>query len=105
MEDVLTQISRLNRPKLLVSTARHGVEDYNRVVHLRRLLKCETIPGPSQAIMRLMDIEATTNDHRLNDSAEYSIARHIELIVALMCEAQILKRSNAEKRRAAMTVV
>lgn len=49
MEDVLTQISRLKRPTLLVRTARHGLDDYNRVVHLRRLLKqriCPTVGKP-----------------------------------------------------------
>ncbi|MBU2993326.1 DUF6477 family protein [Octadecabacter sp. 1_MG-2023] len=105
MEDVLSQISRLNRPTLLVNTARHGLEDYNRVAHLRRLLKCDTIPGPSQAIVRLMEIEGIANEHRLDDRAEYSIARHVELIVALMSEARILKASKAAKRRAALAVV
>ena len=39
MEDVLTQITRLKRPTLLVRTARHGIEDCNRLIHLRRLFE------------------------------------------------------------------
>lgn len=101
MEDVLTQISRLNRPKLLVSTARHGIDAYNRVVHLRRLLKTDALPGPSNAILRLMEIEQLADTQRCDNSAEYSIARHVELLVALMSEARILKASHAARSRAA----
>lgn len=99
MEDVLTMVSRLNRPTLLVRTARLGIEEYNRVVHLRRLLKCESVPGPGQAIVRLMELEAVADAQRLAERAEYSVARHVELIVALMCEARILKASKASRER------
>lgn len=99
MEDVLTQISRLKRPTLLVRTARHGIEDYSRVIHLRRLLKTENLPGPGQAIIKLMEIESVLNELRLAKRAEYSVARHVELIVALMCEARILKASKASRAR------
>ena len=101
MEDVLTMISRLKRPDLLVRTARHGIQDYNRIVHLRRLLRTETLPSPGRAIIKLMEIEAVTNAQRCESRAEYSVAHHVELIVALMCEARILKASNASRERAA----
>jgi hypothetical protein len=100
MEDVLTMISRLKRPSLLVRTARHGLQDYNRIVHLRRLLKTEALPGPSQAIVRLIELEAVVDQLRVAKRAEYSVARHIEMIVAMMCEARILKASNASRERA-----
>ena len=100
MEDVLTMLSRLKRPPLLIRTARHGLQDYNRIVHLRRLLKTEALPGPGQAIVRLMELEAVVDQLRVAKRAEYSVARHIEMIVAMMCEAQILKTSNASRERA-----
>ena len=100
MEDVLKMISRLKRPTLLVRTARHGLQDYNRIVHLRRLLKTEALPEPSHAIVRLMELEAVIDQLRVANRAEYSVARHIEMIVAMMCEAQILKASNASRERA-----
>lgn len=99
MEDVLTQIARLKRPTLLVRTARHGMEDYNRVVHLRRFLKTDNLPGPGKAIVKLMELEAVLDAQRVAKRAEYSVARHVELIVALMCEARILKASNASRAR------
>ena len=104
MEDVLTQITRLKRPTLLVRTARHGIEHYNRLIHLRRLLKTDNLPSPSKAVVKLMELEtilndqrSTINDQRVDKRAEYSVARHIELIVALMCEARILKASKASR--------
>ncbi len=97
MEDALTMISRLKRPTLLVRTARHGLADYKRVVHLRRLLKTEAVPGPSQAIIKLMDLEVELDHQRQNKRAEYSVARHVEALVALMSEARILKASQASK--------
>jgi hypothetical protein len=97
MEDVLTQITRLKRPTLLVRTARHGIEDYNRLIHLRRLLKTDNLPSPGKAVVKLMELETILNDQRVDRRAEYSVARHIELIVALMCEARILKASKASR--------
>ncbi|MCW1951344.1 MAG: DUF6477 family protein [Octadecabacter sp.] len=97
MEDVLTMISRLKRPTLLVRTARHGLADYKRVLHLRRLLKTEAIPGPAQAIIRLMALEMELDLQRLSKRAEYSVAKHVETLVALMSEARILKASQTSK--------
>jgi hypothetical protein len=99
MEDVLTQISRLKRPTLLVRTARHGIDGYNRVIHLRRLLKADITPGPGQAIFKLMELEAMLDLQRTTKREEYSVAKHVELIVALMCEARILKASKASRDR------
>ncbi|MCF2870728.1 DUF6477 family protein [Octadecabacter sp. G9-8] len=99
MEDVLTQISRLKRPTLLVRTARHGIEDYNRLIHLRRLLKTDNLPSPGKAILKLMELETIVDEQRTSKRAEYSVARHVELIVALMCEARILKASKASRDR------
>jgi len=99
MEDILTQISRLNRPTLLVRTARHGIDGYNRIIHLRRLLKTEVLPSPGKAIIKLMEIETGIEELRKTKRAEYSVAQHIELIVALMCEAKILKASKASRDR------
>lgn len=99
MEDILTTISRLQRPALLVRTARFGLDEYNRVVHLRRLLKADVLPGPGAALIRLIELEAMTNATRLEKRAEYSVARHVETLVAIMAEARILRASNASRMR------
>lgn len=99
MEDILTMIGRLKRPHLLVQTARHGIEDYSRPRHLRRLLKTETLPRHADAIMRLMQLEAEHNDLRLAERADYAFARHIEILIALMCEARDLKAARRSRGR------
>ncbi|WP_281982121.1 DUF6477 family protein [Thalassorhabdomicrobium marinisediminis] len=101
MEDILTRVSRLNRPKLLVRTARHGLDDYNRVVHLRRLLKVMTPPGPREAVVRLMELEEQAETQRQTGRGEYSVARHVDLITALMCEVRILKQATRQSARRA----
>lgn len=101
MQDVLTRVSDLKRPTLLVRTARHGMADYNRVVHLRRLLKTDALPGPAQTIVHLIELEAVVNGQRLAKRAEYSVAHHIEILIALMCEARILQASKASRARTA----
>lgn len=101
MEDVLTTVSRLIRPNLLVQTARHGIESYNRMLHLRRLLKSETLPGPAGAILRLMEVEGVINAQRTQNRAEYSAARHIEVLVAIICEARLLKATSFARKHPA----
>ena len=98
MEDVLTQVSGLNRPSLLVRAAKHGTQHYNRAIHLCRTLKVAGAPGPGKALMMLMELEAEANQLRLAGRAEYSVAGHVELLVALMCEAQNLKHKKAAMR-------
>lgn len=97
MEDIQTRISRLERPQTLVRTARHGIESYNRLLHLRRLLKSEHVPSPGQALVKLLDGEAMLEAQRLDHRADYSVARHVEFLIAIMCEARSLKAIRARK--------
>lgn len=101
MEDITTRVQRLKRPPLLVRTARFGLDDYNRVLHLRRLLKSETPPGPAQALVRLLELEAVANENRRAKRAEYSVARHVEMLVAIMAEARILDATRQAAKNAA----
>jgi hypothetical protein len=91
MFDILGQVAALKRPALLVQAARFGVDHYTRSRHLRRILRSLTIPRPGEAIMRLIEAESIENDKRLTAAADYSIAAHVELLVALMGEARLLR--------------
>jgi Family of unknown function (DUF6477) len=91
MQDLLGLIARLNRPRLLVSAARFGVDDYDRGTHLPRLLGGGHLPRTGDSIMRLLDIEADINDRRVGAAADYSIARHVAVLIALMGEARLLR--------------
>ena len=93
MQDVLTRLTTLKRPRLLIRTARIGAPQYRRTPHLHRLLGyCGQIRS-SQAILRLMDIEHDLNEKRKTADASYSVSRHIDVLIALMGEAQSLQEA------------
>lgn len=89
MRDLLGMISALKRPGLLVRTARIGADDYRRDVHLRRILKRDVSTRTGEAILRILEIEAEINDRRVANHAEYSVAEHVEVLIALLGEARI----------------
>jgi Family of unknown function (DUF6477) len=91
MQDLLGLIAGLNRPRLLVRAARFGVDDYNRGTHLPRLLGGGNLPRSGESIMRLIDLEADLNDRRVGATADYSIASHVAVLIALMGEARLLR--------------
>lgn len=91
MQDILSMIASLNRPRLLVQAARFGVDQYNRLAHLPRLLGTLALPRSGAAILRLMEIEADLNDRRLAQAADYPVARHVEILIAIMGEARELR--------------
>lgn len=91
MLDLLGLIGSLNRPRLLVSAARFGVDDYSRNVHLGRILKAAVLPRTGEAIIRLLDLESAMEVKRVAGAADYAPARHVAVLVALMGEARILR--------------
>jgi hypothetical protein len=98
MNDIMGLLKNLRRPQLLIRAARLGQEDYNRSRDLKRVLKSATPPSPGKALMMLISAEAEIEDRRQNDEATYSIARHVDVLVAMMGEARILtiaRRSQA----------
>lgn len=99
MLDILGQIARLQRPKLLVQAARFGVDDYVRHRHLTRILRSASLPRSGPAIMRLLEIEAAHDERRLAQAADYGIAAHLEVLVALMGEARLLRASWSQDAR------
>jgi hypothetical protein len=91
MLDILSQVGTLNRPKLLVQAARFGLDDYVREQHLQRILRCEKLPRMTEALVRLMDRESEIHDIRIQEDASYRIARHVEVLIAIMGEARLLR--------------
>jgi plasmid stability protein len=103
MTDPLTLLEHLNRPRLLVQAARHARSEYNRSRHLRRIFAADGVPGPAEAALKLMEVEAGLERARRERDASYSAARHIVALAALMHEADILKarRSDAQAKASA----
>ncbi|MDX8349048.1 DUF6477 family protein [Cognatiyoonia sp. IB215446] len=98
MLDIQTRLHTLKRPKLLARSVRFGLDDYRREVHLRRLLQCDTLPRPAVAIMRLFDLESEMNGLRVAKSGNYAVAKHVEILIALAGEAQLLQTATPDAR-------
>ncbi|MGH1369118.1 MAG: DUF6477 family protein [Maritimibacter sp.] len=92
MTDAVTILNALRRPRLLIRAARFGIEDYNRDRDLRRLMKTTSTPSPQVALDRLLAEEEQLEATRQTGAASYSIARHVDVLIALMGEARLLPR-------------
>ena len=91
MQDLLSMMASLRRPRLLVRAARCGAAEYRRDRHLQRLLGYGALPRPAIALMRLMDIERELDHQRRSDDTAYSLVRHIDILIAMMGEAQLIR--------------
>lgn len=92
MTDIQKILSNLRRPGLLIRAARHGVGHYSREKSLGRLLGTPRSGGPEETVKRLIETEAVIEDERLNGHANYSVALHVECLIALIAETRLLAR-------------
>ncbi|MCF6231924.1 MAG: DUF6477 family protein [Rhodobacteraceae bacterium] len=95
MQDVLSILNSLRRPRLLIRAARVGAQDYSRKRHLQRLLGYGPLPRTVAAIMHLIELERGMNDARKDGDAGYSLPRHLDVLIAIMGEAQLLRTTQA----------
>lgn len=93
MQDVISMLHALRRPPLLMRAARIGAEDYRREVHLPRLLGYGVLPRHGAALLRLIELEGNLNDQRVNGNTSYSLFKHVDLLIAMLGEARILRAS------------
>jgi len=97
-ESVVTLMDRLRRtrrPRLLLRTARFGLAEYRRERDLRAMLRLPAAPPPGPAtVALLLDLEAAEEARRSRPTAEpgeaWRAARHVELLVALIAETQLM---------------
>ncbi len=99
MQDLMTMITTLRRPRLLARAAKIGVQDYNRDRHLQRLLGYGSTPGTGAALIRLLELEREINAQRIEEDAAYSLVRHLDLLIALNGEAQLYQASRATQHQ------
>jgi len=90
MTDPLSLLCTISRPALLMQAARLACADHAHAAVLKRLLGTSTPPGPSEAVVRLLDVEAELEEARRARSAAYSPARHVEALAALLGEGRRL---------------
>lgn len=98
MQDVLSKIAQMNRPRLLVRAARIGAREYRRSDHLPRLLGTDHVPRGAEALLRLSEIEEELNLRRLSEDADYSINRHIDVLIAMVSEASMLRAASDRRK-------
>lgn len=96
MQDLLTMLNTMRRPRLLIRAARIGALEYRRDRHLQRLLGYGALPRPAVALMRLMEEERDLNDQRRNNEAGYTLPHHLDILIAMMGEAQLLRATSPE---------
>ncbi|WP_371055473.1 MULTISPECIES: DUF6477 family protein [unclassified Rhodosalinus] len=91
MQDITRMLADLRRPALLVRTARIGAAEYRREAHLPRVLGYGALPRSAEAALRLFTLEGELEAARRDARADYSPARHVEVLIALMGEARMLR--------------
>ena len=91
MKDIHSLLASLHRPRILMRAARIGAQDYRRAVHLPRLLGYGVLPRHAEALMRLVDVEADMETQRTTSDPCYSIARHVDVLIAIVGEARELR--------------
>lgn len=96
MLDMLSTLNALRRPSLLIRAARFGLAEYRRSIHLPRVLGIDPLPRSGEALMLLIDMESEMETHRTKRTAEYSAARHVAVLIAMMGEARILRATLAQ---------
>ncbi len=95
MPDLMSLVSDLRRPRLLVRAARAGLADRRRSRDLGRVMRTDEALGPDHALSALLAEEERVEATRRAGDASYSFVRHIELLIAMMAEARLLPRPGA----------
>jgi len=80
------------RPKLLIRAARLGVRNYKRERDLKRLTRSQRLMSPVCAVENLMAQEDDLEQARLDKDRNYSIGRHVDILVALIGETALIAR-------------
>lgn len=96
MQDILSMLNAIQRPRLMMRAARIGAESYRRDTHLPRLLGYGVLPRHGAALLKMMEIEADLEGQRQTNDAGYNLLRHIDVLIAMVAEARILRTVNAK---------
>ena len=81
-------LTALRRPRFLIRAARFGLADYDRTRSLRRIFTDANPKAQANPLHPLIDEEAHQEERRTAGDAAYNPARHVEVLIALMSEAQ-----------------
>ncbi|MAJ78804.1 DUF6477 family protein [Sulfitobacter sp. TMED3] len=93
MQNILARLRGIHRPAILVQAGTIGACSYRRGPALRRILGKAPPPRSAVVLVQLIDIEADLNARRKKTDAGYNLVRHIEVMIALIAEAAILREN------------
>lgn len=88
MQDPVETFKSLRRPSLLVRAARFGLKDYRPLRDLKRILKGEDAGNQNATLGVLLEKEAELEAGRIGEDGNYSVSRHVDVLIALMAEVQ-----------------
>lgn len=97
---VFDTLAKTRRPRLLLRTARIGLQEYRRESDLRRVLRLPAAPPPGPATVRaLIELEAQIEAQRLRPAHgigdTWRPVRHVEVMIALLAEARLMAEAMA----------
>lgn len=95
MQDIFKILNSLKRPRLLMRAARAGCIDYRRDCHLHRHLGPGKLPQHSAAVLQLIEKENQLNTARKAKATSYSLVAHVDVLIALMAEARLLRMTQS----------
>lgn len=96
MQDVISMLHALRRPRLLMRAARIGADDYSRTIHLPRLMGYGVLPRHGVAVLKLMELESELNTQRVSGNTSYSLVKHVDVLIAMVGEARILRAAQSQ---------
>ena len=70
-----------------------GRHEYERRRDLRRMLRVAIPSSPRAALEKLLPIEAALEKRRRTSDKNYSFARHVDILVALLSEARAFRQA------------
>ena len=93
--EIVERIQRIERPRLLLRTARLGLRDYDRNRDLRRVLRLPAAPAPGPGVLHhLLELEDQCEARRTRPPSEigdsWRAAHHVELLICLIAQLRQL---------------
>lgn len=91
MPDFRARLADLRRPRLLMRAARFGLSEYSRDRDLKRLV--DGVTSTEATVTALLTQEDKLEENRKRGDAAYSVAAHIDVLIAILAEARLVARS------------
>jgi len=92
MTNAHDRLNRLRRPRLLIRAAHFGLPEYRKTPALRALIDRSGARTRCEVATALFEAEEELDARRRAGDARYRVARHVDLLIALISEVRLLPR-------------